>query len=292
MSEQAIQFACNGAPLVGILHRPAVPPRRGILIVVGGGPQYRVGGHRQLVLWSRRRAAEGYAVLRFDYTGMGDSYGTFRGYADIDADIRGALDWLAAEMPELEEFVLWGECDAASAILAYAYRDPRVSGLVLLNPFARTEAGQARAVLRHYYLDRLRQPSFWRKLLTLKFNPLTSLRSAWDMARRARKANSVAAPRVGSADALSAPLPRDLPLPERLLAGFTRFSRKTMIVMSGRDLYAREFDDAVRANPAWQQQLDAKQAVRHDLPEADHTFSSALWRDQVVAWSLGWLRSW
>ena len=73
MNENAIRFDCNGAPLVGILHKPERRTKRGILIAVAGGPQYRVGGHRQLVLWARRMAAEGYAVFRFDYRGWGDS---------------------------------------------------------------------------------------------------------------------------------------------------------------------------------------------------------------------------
>ena len=40
--EQAIVFECSGARLCGVLHRPSRPDRRGVVIVVGG-PQYRVG---------------------------------------------------------------------------------------------------------------------------------------------------------------------------------------------------------------------------------------------------------
>src|SRR4051812_8745475 len=65
MMESATRFDCHGGPRVGILHRPANPNSRGILIVVGGGPQYRVGGHRQLVSWARRMTEQGYAVFRF-----------------------------------------------------------------------------------------------------------------------------------------------------------------------------------------------------------------------------------
>jgi exosortase A-associated hydrolase 1 len=291
VNESAVVFSCRGEPLIAVQHRPDAPTRRGIVIVVGGGPQYRVGGHRQLVLWSRRLAADGYAVFRFDYTGMGDSYGDFRGYKDISSDIGAALDCFAAQMPELSEFVLWGECDAAAAILTYAHRDPRVAGLVLLNPYARTDAGQASAILRHYYLDRLMQPSFWRKLASLQFNPLTSLKSALQLLNRARRGSA-----TGSGTATQptpeCDIPRDLPLPQRLLAGFTRFSGKAMFIVSGRDLYAREFDDLVHRTGPWQRQFDAKGAVRHDLPDADHTFSSAAWRDQVADWSIAWLRSW
>jgi uncharacterized protein len=288
MNEQPISFTCADADLVGILHRPAGPARStGVVIVVGGGPQYRAGGHRQLVLWSRRMAESGYPVLRFDYRGMGDSGGEFPGFDHIDDDIRSAIDRLCTEQPELRDIVLWGECDGASAIMYYAYRDPRVRGVVLLNPWARTEALRARAVLKHYYLTRLLEPSFWRKLLTLRFNPLTSLQSIVETWRRSR--TSVRSTDVASAVDLSAPLSRELPLPDRLLAGWRRFGGRIMLVMSGRDLIAREFDELIQGSQAWAAAIQESALTRHDLADGDHTFSSAAWRDQVIDWALHWL---
>ncbi len=292
MSEQAIKFECGGVPLVGILHRAAQPAKkRGIVMAVAGGPQYRVGGHRQLVLWARRLAAEGYPVLRFDYRGWGDSHGEFHDYFEVDEDIRAAIDRFAAEEPGLEEIVLWGECNAASAILFYAYRDPRVRGLVLQNPWVRSEGGQARTLLRHYYLMRLRQPEFWQKLFSFKFNPWESLRSLARLivASRAGAATPAAEP-AGSA--LAGPLSRELPLPERMFAGFSRFHGPVMLVMSNLDLIAREFDEAVRAQPAWSALLSSGAYRRHDMPEGDHTFSSAEQRGKVVSWAIAWLASW
>lgn len=287
MSETALTFDCRGSTLVGVLHRPARPRRRGVLIVVGGGPQYRAGGHRQLVLWSRRMVDQSYAVLRFDYRGMGDSGGQFQGFEQVDDDIRCAVDRFFAEVPELEEVVLWGECDGASAIMFYAYRDRRVRGVVLLNPWARTENLRARAVLRHYYLKRLLEPTFWRKLLTLRFNPLESLRSVLDVVRRSRA--KLGTTQITAGNDLSAALPRDLPLPDRMLAGFQRFEGGIMLVMSGRDLIAREFDELVKASPTWEATLRGKDLRRHDLADGDHTFSSAAQRNQVLAWALDWL---
>lgn len=133
MSELALTFDCEGSSLIGILHKPDKPLRRGVVIVVGGGPQYRAGGHRQLTSWSRKLCDSGHAVLRFDYRGMGDSQGKFEGFLGVDVDIRSAIDVLVREAPELDEVVLWGERDAASAILLYAGRDHRVKGAVL-NP--------------------------------------------------------------------------------------------------------------------------------------------------------------
>ncbi len=290
VTEAAIRFECNGDALVGILHRPQSNARRGVLIVVAGGPQYRVGGHRQLVLWARRMVAQGYAVFRFDYRGWGDSHGKFHDFDSVDDDICAALDRFRTEVPELEEIVLWGECNAASAILFYAYRDSRIKGLVLLNPWVRTVEGQAKAILRHYYLSRLVEPSFWKKVFSGHFNPVTSLGSALQLISRLRTKSSTRTQDV--ANALATELPRDLSLPNRMLAGLSRFNGPITLVMSGRDLIAREFDEWVRGSPGWQGQLNTRSITRHDFVQADHTFSSAAERDQVANWGIQWLRSW
>lgn len=291
MNEQAIAFDCQGVPLVGIVHRGENPGRRGVLVVVGGGPQCRVGGHRQLTLWARHLSAHGYPVMRFDYRGMGDSHGAFRGFEHVDEDIQAALDEFFRQVPQLEEVVLWGECDAASAILFYAHRDARVKGAVLLNPWVRTEEGAARATLRFYYVRRLMEPSFWRKVFSGRFNPFASAASALRLVMQARGAARPAPP-PALPDGLSAALPADLPLPDRMLAGLRRFRAPLMLVLGGRDIIAREFDLLTGGSPGWQQELGRATVTRHDLPEGDHTFSSALQRDQVAAWGLEWLRRW
>lgn len=291
-TERALTFTCEGDALVGILHTPQRHGRRGIVVVVGGGPQYRAGGHRQLTLWSRRLCTEGYPVLRFDYRGMGDAHGDFRGFLQADEDIRCAVDRLMQEVPGLDEVVLWGECDASSAILLYAHRDPRVKGAVLLNPWVRTEAVAAQAILRFYYLQRLMQPSFWKKLVSGRFNPFASLQSAFSLWRQSRAAAPGARSAAASALSFGAAIPRDQPLPDAMLMGLQRFNGPLMLVMSGRDLIAREFDVLVNGSAPWQQAFAQRALTRHDMADGDHTFSSEVQRSQVLNWGLDWLRSW
>ncbi|MEO7385660.1 MAG: hydrolase 1, exosortase A system-associated, partial [Gammaproteobacteria bacterium] len=81
-SERVVTFTCEGDTLIGILHEALVPATRGVLIVVGG-PQYRIGSHRQFVLLARDLARQGIPILRFDYRGMGDSDGRFRGFEHV-----------------------------------------------------------------------------------------------------------------------------------------------------------------------------------------------------------------
>src|SRR6185312_9356840 len=135
----------------------------GVVIVVGG-PQYRVGSHRQFVLLARALANAGIACLRFDYRGMGDAEGPFVGFTDVGADIGAAVDAFLARVPTLERIVLWGLCDGATASVFHAAADPRIAGLALFNPWVRTQAGEAKTALKHYYARRLADPAFWRKL--------------------------------------------------------------------------------------------------------------------------------
>ena len=106
-------FVCNGEELLGIAHRPAQYSRRGVLIIVGG-PQYRVGSHRQFVQLARHLASAGVAVFRFDYRGMGDSDGYTTAW-ETGLDIAAAIHEFIGLCPELDELILWGLCDGATS---------------------------------------------------------------------------------------------------------------------------------------------------------------------------------
>jgi exosortase A-associated hydrolase 1 len=289
MNEKPIVLEGVASPLIGMLHPASGKQETGVLMMVAGGPQYRIGGHRQLVLWARKFSSQGFPVMRFDFSGMGDSYGEYVEFEDTEADIRVALDRFFAETPTLKQVVLWGECNASSSSLLFAHKDSRVKGIVMINPWVRTEQGQAKAVVKHYYLDRLKQRSFWVKVFSLKFDFIGSMKSALQMISLAR-GQSTSDLEINQKSA-KIEVDRSKPLPDRMLDGLSRFKGRIMLVMSGRDMISKEFDDLLQAVPAWQEHLAACAMVRHDLQYADHTFSSSAWRDQVAEWGIGWLAS-
>ena len=129
-------------------------PPKGLLIVVGG-PQYRVGSHRQFTLLARHLAARGISVLRFDCRGMGDSEGERRTFEDFEDDLSCAIDKFFEEVPALKALVIWGLCDAASAALFYAYTRSTCGWFGIGEPWVRTDQGVAKVYLKHYYLKRL-----------------------------------------------------------------------------------------------------------------------------------------
>jgi exosortase A-associated hydrolase 1 len=279
--ERALVFDCAGESLVGILSGGQAASTRGVLIVVGG-PQYRVGSHRQFALLARHLAGQGVPALRFDYRGMGDAGGEARTFEHVGADIRCAVDRFFAEVPALKDVVIWGLCDAASAALFYAHEDERVSGLVLLNPWVRTEQGIARAQLRHYYVLRLLQASFWSKLARGEFRFLEAagalVGSIRDVVWRRRS------PDAGSSA-------REAPLPERMADGLRRFRGRALFILSGNDLTAQEFKDAAARSANWKRLLESDRVSRHDLPEANHTFARRDWRDEVANLTEAWIRT-
>ena len=280
-----MQFACEGETLTAIAAIPAQPATRGVLVVVGG-PQYRAGSHRQFTLLSRALAADGFAVLRFDYRGMGDSSGAMRDFEDVDADLRAAIDQFYVTVPGLKDVVIWGLCDGASAAMFYAERDPRVAGLVMLNPWARSEQGLAKATLKHYYLSRLRDPALWKKIASLQFNYAGAASSLGGMLRKAFRSGGASANKTGGT-AVHKPS-----FHVRMREGLLRFRGRGLFIISGADLTAKEFLDMAGGSREWRSVLAAPAMARETLDDADHTFSRRAWRDQVAGWTSQWLRSW
>jgi exosortase A-associated hydrolase 1 len=281
--ERALHFACGGEWLYGVLSLPAQPTQhtqRGVLIVVGG-PQVRTGSHRQFTLLARGLAKAGVPAMRFDYRGMGDSEGAPRDFEQVQEDLRAALDCFFAQAPGLTDVVLWGLCDGASAAAMYAPADARVTGLALLNPWVRTEGGAARATLKHYYRSRLLDPGLWKKIASGRFDAGQAAASLVAQVRAAFGRKGAAA---GQADSAAA-------LPERMHAALQRFKGKVLVMLSGADLTAQEFAGLASGSREWQQLLAGQRVTRHTLPGADHTCSRREWHDQLVAWTLAWLRT-
>ena len=278
ITEQAVMFSCAEENLVGICAIPELPRETGVLFVVGG-PQYRVGSHRQFLLLSRQLAEAGYPTMRFDFRGMGDSPGDLRDFEAVEIDIGSALDIFFVTCPQINRVVLWGLCDAASASLLYweTTRDRRVSGLVLLNPWIRSEGTLARAHIKHYYGKRLLQVEFWRKLLT---GNLGFWQAASGLFSNVKKAHQVNSPSARN---------ETLSFQEKMLRGLQTFPGGVLTVLSGNDYTAKEFLEAVHADPAWTYAMRQPKVTQVNLPEADHTFSSAEWRGQVENVTKHWL---
>ena len=298
-TEETTLFACAGEMLLGILARPDRPADTAVVLVVGG-PQYRAGSHRQFVLLARALACAGFAVLRFDYRGMGDSSGAQRNFEAVNADIAAAIETLQQRLPGVKKVALWGLCDAAAAALLYCHetQDPRVTGLCLLNPWVRSEVSLARTQVRHYYLARLQQKEFWLKLLRggvavqALGGLVQNLRVAFGAAGHAADTDADHAAtgglpaRAGGIRQHTAP---QIPFQERMALAWQQFHGHILLILSGDDYTAKEFQEFAGNDPAWKNYLRHTRLARHEVPGADHTFSGAASRRRAEQITLTWV---
>jgi len=277
VQERAIAIPSLETDMLGIVSQPAdgqPAASIGVVIVVGGA-QYRVGSHRQFVLLARHLAARGYPVLRFDFPGMGDSPSESIDFEQTAPHIKAAIGAFQGACPGVQRVVLWGLCDGASASLLYldATQDPRMAGLALLNPWVRSEAGLARAQVKHYYRQRLLEPAFWRKLLGggVGWQALRSLASKLRTMR-------------------SRPAPAAASFQERMAQAWRAFPGPILLLLSQRDLTAQEFDDTLQGSVTWERNASKEPASRIHLVGADHTCSQPASQAQHEAEVLSWLQ--
>ena len=204
---------------------------------------------------------------------MGDSAGESRDFERVDTDIGAAITALQ-QQTGVARVVLWGLCDGASAALMHAAADSRVAGIVLLNPWARSEQVAAATRVRHYYAHRFMSAEFWGKALRGGIAVRSSLRELAGAVRGALRKSSEAE----SADYL-----------QRMHDGLARFRGPVLCVLSGNDFTAREFEAWVDQHPQRKALLARRGVEIFRSDAADHTFSDAPSRDAVTNKTIEWI---
>jgi pimeloyl-ACP methyl ester carboxylesterase len=274
MKERVVRFG-SGAALVGILTEPqkADDRDRPAVILLNSGILHRVGACRLHVRIARALAPLGVTVLRFDYSGIGDSEArrdslSFEESAVIET--REAMDYLA-QARGLRNFVLMGLCSGADMAFEVANVDPRVVGLVQLDAWAyRT--------FRHYlhhYGPRMKELSVWTNFIKTRLK---------------RLAGRAAAPEQPTEDMELPTYVREFPPRERVAAELRALAERGMeffyIYSGGQEEYnyRAQFVDMFR-------EVDFKRQLRVDyLPDADHIFTGLDHQQLVVRGVVDWMR--
>lgn len=145
-------FFGKSPELFGIYCTPVLADPAGnrpAILFLNSGATHHVGSGRATVVQARRLAARGYASLRIDAAGIGDSPDR-PGFPDnllynkeVMGDVRAALNWL--EEQGHERIVVIGLCAGGTPALHAGLGDDRVVGQIVLNP-GRFEMGGGIAV--------------------------------------------------------------------------------------------------------------------------------------------------
>ena len=277
--------------LFGIHTRPAdaqaaaAAAQRPMVVLFNSGTVHHVGPNRLYVMLARELAALGYASVRCDLEGLGDSVQRGAGrenhpYPDSAVpDARQVLESLQQGFG-VSEFVLMGLCSGSYTAFQMALAEPAgpIRELVLINPLTwRWVEGDA-VDTQHFsavahYKGTMRRLDSWKKLLRGQVNlvylggvVLSHLRK--QVASRVSAINELLFPARG-------PL-----LSRQLRQLFAAKIHVTLLVSSG--------------DPGWDMLQDgARQTARRALksgdlalefiPDADHTFSRDDARRRLVA---------
>lgn len=170
MKEEAVQFGEMDS-LVGVVTSAV----RGIndkpgVILLNPGIVHRVGPNRIYVKIARALAVQGFTVLRFDLSGIGDSSARLdnRPFEQSSVDeARAAMSFLQATKG-INRFILLGGCSGAAVSLETARADRRAIGAIMINFPARVDEGGEASDRKdgHYYFNfALLNVKSWRNLL-------------------------------------------------------------------------------------------------------------------------------
>jgi pimeloyl-ACP methyl ester carboxylesterase len=177
LKEQAALLGARKS-LASIIAQPASAASAGEragVVILNAGIIHRVGPHRMFVGLSRQLAAAGHTVVRFDLSGIGDSPPREDGLAPLDAslaDIREVLDELETTRG-IRRVVLIGLCWGADLSIICAASDPRVCGVVLIDP----AVPRTPRYYVHHYCNRVFRLRSW-------LNVLRGRHPLWDRLKR------------------------------------------------------------------------------------------------------------
>jgi pimeloyl-ACP methyl ester carboxylesterase len=225
LTEEPLQFG-EGGRLFGILTLPSMPPRNAqelpVFVFLSAGLLHRVGPYRLHVHLGRELAQMGFSSLRVDLAGTGDSPPRpgLTNQQSVAADFAEILGVLESRLGR-SLLVLAGLCSGADNAPRLTLKEPRVVGMVLLDPVCFPDRGfRARLVVAKYT-----DPPRYIASLKRRFKALTR--------RRGKKQEG-----VESADPLAL---RDFPTREQLRAAFESIREREGRVLSVFTQYAHGY---------------------------------------------------
>ncbi|WP_158214529.1 alpha/beta fold hydrolase [Phaeobacter sp. 22II1-1F12B] len=274
--EQVVLFGAKQS-LCGIVTHPTTKTPGIPIVVLNTGIIHRVGHHRMYVTLARRWAAQGHPVVRFDFGGIGDSPVQSDELPPLDANlisIGEVCDWVESNLG-LSRFVLIGLCSGADHSVIYAARDPRVAGVVLIDP---TIPRTWQFFLRDT-LSRLKRPVIYRNILSGRGSTWARIRHLFGGKAPEPRQGEFAQPQLETPEAIAF-------LEETYQKAVTNGAEMLAVFTGGHSFqhnYRRQLLDALQ-NVDFGEQLDL-----HYFKDSDHTFTYLKHRERLFALLDDWL---
>lgn len=285
VEETACRFGDAGH-LFGILARRDASPTRPVIVLFNGGAVHHVGPNRLYVTLARSLAAMGFACLRFDLEGIGDSVLRGEGRenhpypAHATRDAKAALAFLR-ERHGYRHFIALGLCSGAHTAFhsALQLEGEGIHEVVLINPYAfYWQEGMSLDVVTRIedavqYKKSMRDPARWLKLLRGDVNLRRLLGAAMHIPKAVGRSYYGALVETFM-PAKAAPLSRDL---GRLFQS----QRKVTVLLSegepgGEIIMTEAKRTATRG-------LKSGHMTLETIREGDHTFTLSRTRKALVA---------
>lgn len=267
MIEQIINFG-NPSGLLGVLSRPEhLDPNKPAILIPNTGLDHRVGPHRLHVHICRALADNGFAALRLDLAGMGDSRPPPAGQSrDAVGDLVAAMDQLARQKIA-QTFGIVGLCSGADDAHWAALADERIVGCAFIDHYAYPTP----RFKRIWWAERL---SDWKRVLNFVYKILLSRPRLEKDTFEAERLEYFSTP---EREQFSGHL--DQFLKRNLALSFT-YTGELLSVYNYQDQLLDSFP-----------QLRRRDRVRLQfMPDADHTFSQIPMRRELVNSMLSWAK--
>jgi pimeloyl-ACP methyl ester carboxylesterase len=277
LTEEPLQFG-EGGRLFGILTVPSMPPRNAqelpVFVFLSAGLLHRVGPYRLHVRLGRELAHMGFSSLRVDLAGTGDSpprpgLTNQHSVAADFAEILGVLESRLSRLP----LVLAGLCSGADNAIRLTLNEPRVVGMVMLDPVC--------------FPDRALTGFRTRVTIAKYTNPARSI--AW----LNRRFKALARPRGKKRDDETSVDPlaiRDLPTREQLRTAFELIREREGQVLSVFTYYALGYyNHTGQLGRALRVKGYEQFCTELFWPQVDHTYRLELHRrrliEEIKAWA-------
>ncbi|NGQ93632.1 alpha/beta hydrolase [Brevibacillus sp. SYP-B805] len=186
----------RGKRLSAMVHHPDNSPQPDVVIFCHGFTGEKVGGSQLNLRLAQAIEAAGFAVIRFEYAGSGESEGNFASDTTISgwkADLQQVVAWVKKQ-PHFQDSRLYLLGQSLGGCIVFLHEDPDrlIAGRIGISPvirpledfrerilgpalWAASEAGKTISDFfgKNYSLE----PSFVRDILEHKHNPLAACQS-------------------------------------------------------------------------------------------------------------------